>query len=392
MATLYWNDDPAKGGADDGDWNTVANWFTNANCTTAAGAKPTTSDSVVVLRGGPYTNSGSEPTIVNLTAANVPTAINITVTGTATYTGTDNSPQNWSTITGNVVFSSGARLVSSTQVIGTATFNGGFLDSGATVTGTAIFTNGAENNGTVTGSATFSNGSANLSTVSVNATFNDTSYSGSFSTVNGVATFTASTFNLSSSVRHPWRGTLGSVVLSSPTQVTINVTSGDNFYPMDMTNFTFTGGLPIWNVSGASTIIGDIYSYYGAASTQIRGHATFSGGSTLGGGILSGSAKFIGSNHFYGEINGNTEYTSASLAQGSAGGGHPDGNPRVASGYTAAFTGSSYCQYFTANGPVTFDITSAEQTLDNGVNNGFYSTLTITYGKGVNGSSILGVV
>jgi hypothetical protein len=390
MATLYWNDDPAKGGANDGDWNTVANWFTDANCTTAAGAKPTTSDSVVVLRNGPSANGGDEPTIVNLTADSVPTAINITVTGTATYTGTDNGPQNYSIITGNVSFSSGARLVSSTQVLGTATFSGGQLSDGASVTGTAIFTNGAENNGTVTGSATFSGGSINTGTVTVNATFNDTSYCTSSSAVNGVATFTASTFNLSSSVRHPWRGSLGSVVLSSPTQVTINVTSGDQFYPMDMTYYTFTGGLPIWAVSGGATI-GDI-SQYGSASTIIKGHATFSSGTSLAGAIISGSAKFVGATHLYGTISGNTEYTSGSTAPGAPYGGHPDGPPSVAFGFTVTFTGGSYSQYFTANCPAVLDISSAEAQIDNGVNNTFNSTVTITYGKGVNGSSILGVV
>ena len=60
MATLYFN------GAVDSDWAEIENWWTSDDFTTQASALPSSSDSVV-LSSSCDTNSGSEPTVVNLT-------------------------------------------------------------------------------------------------------------------------------------------------------------------------------------------------------------------------------------------------------------------------------------------------------------------------------------
>jgi hypothetical protein len=85
MATFYFN------GAVDSDWATLGNWWTSDAFTTQAAALPASGDSVVVT-GNIDTNSGSEPTVVNLTCTSPEYAsgrisIAVTVTGNATFNG-----------------------------------------------------------------------------------------------------------------------------------------------------------------------------------------------------------------------------------------------------------------------------------------------------------------
>ena len=138
MATLYFN------AAVDADWNTLGNWWTSDAFTTQASALPTSSDSVV-LCATCDANSGSTPTVVNLTfiAGFADFSIWITVTGNATF---DDYSSNNNIVTGNATFNDYSK-------------------------------NGISNPLTaVNGNATFNDSSYNNGIVGANATFNDISY------------------------------------------------------------------------------------------------------------------------------------------------------------------------------------------------------------------------
>ena len=150
MATFYFN------GAINGNWATLGNWWTNAEHTISATGLPTSSDSAIATTSI-LTNSGSAPTVVNLTITNLAWfTIPITVTGTATF---NDGSQNGGTITGNATFTDSANgNGDGGTVIGNATFNGqSYTGSGGTVTGNATFYGQSfvGDDGTVTGNATF---------------------------------------------------------------------------------------------------------------------------------------------------------------------------------------------------------------------------------------------
>jgi hypothetical protein len=153
MATLYFN------GAESSDWDEIGNWWTNAGHTTQATTLPTSSDSVV-LSAACDTNSGSTPTVVNLTCNHVGSiGIAVTVTGHATFNDTS-SLSCGGLITGNVTFNDYAVMDSGlcmAEVIGNATFNDNSYSYAGLVTGNATFNDNSYSvYGVVTGNATFS--------------------------------------------------------------------------------------------------------------------------------------------------------------------------------------------------------------------------------------------
>ena len=219
MATLYYN------AAVDNDWSNVNNWWTDAAFTSQASALPASGDSAVATFNID-TNSGSEPTVANLTCNSflqIPVTVtgmatfagaayatySATITGNATFTG---SASNGGVVTGDAAFADGSN---GGTVTGNATFGSGY--NSGTVSGNATFGSGGYNSGTVTGNATFGSGS-NSGTVSGNATFNDNTsslngatvgldatfndYANNYGTVTGNATFNDYAYN---------SGTLGSV-------------------------------------------------------------------------------------------------------------------------------------------------------------------------------------
>ena len=202
MATLYFN------AAVDSDWNTLGNWWTSAAFTTQASALPTSSDSVV-LSATCDANSGSAPTVVDITVNNVYLIISsITVTGNATFT--DDSANN-STITGTATFEGTSR--NNGTVTLDATFNeDSYNNNQGTVSGNATFNVRAHNDlGIISGDATFNDSSYNDGTVSGDATFSDDSYNSNLygnndGTVAGDATFRGQAYNR--------RGISGSVILA----------------------------------------------------------------------------------------------------------------------------------------------------------------------------------
>ena len=186
MATLYFN------GAVGNEWTELGNWWTNDSFTTQATSLPTAADSVIAS-ASIIDNSGDPAVVVNFTL-NDPyndfwqSLISLTVTEMATFNG---SSSNGGTVTGNATFNGSAS--NSDLVSGDATFNDGSYN-GATVTGNATFNGSSSNGGTVSGNATFNDSSYNSEgTVTGNATFNDSSYNQG--EVGGHGTFTLGAFN-----------------------------------------------------------------------------------------------------------------------------------------------------------------------------------------------------
>ena len=291
MATLYFN------AAVNGDWAELGNWWTDDTFTTQASALPTSSDNVV-LSATCNSNSGSEPTVVDLTF---------------------NDP----------------------------TYDGGHLYIAVTVTGNATFNVSSYNYGTVTGNATFNDNSRNdFGTVSGDATFNDNSRN-DFGGVNGNATFTASSYTGS-----PTGTVSGTVTFSSASPVSFTVNS-DVFgvWSQDTSSWVFSTEGQNWTFNFNSSL-----NY----SVTITGNATFNDYSANGG-IVNGNATF------------NNSYNNTTVT----------GN--------ATFNGSSVNISGTVTGNATFSPTSASAQIAGGFS-GTYGSVSLAYEKGINGSSILGVV
>jgi hypothetical protein len=134
------------------DWSNLSSWWDDDTFASQASSLPNSSDSVVLAADCTW-NSGSTPTVVNLTT-NWAFGISITVTGTATFAGA-------------------AYNTSSGYVTGNATFTDTAANSG-TITGNATFTDTAANSGTIAGNATFTDTAANSGTITGNATFTGT--------------------------------------------------------------------------------------------------------------------------------------------------------------------------------------------------------------------------
>lgn len=192
-------------GGDASSWQDPANWDT--------GSVPTSVDDVIIPSG--TTVSGTAPSSVHdITLASGATlALNLTVTGIATF----NSATNQATITGNAVFNNNSTNDGNYAIVtGDATFNGNSGNFGGTVQGNATFNghsyndagtvqgnstfNGTSFNwGTLVGNATFNNSSDNgisgLGMAQSNATFNDSSTNGLYGTVEGNACFAPTATN-----------------------------------------------------------------------------------------------------------------------------------------------------------------------------------------------------
>lgn len=165
MATLYYN------AAVDTDWNTLGNWWLNSGHTTPATSLPTSSDSVVAS-ASIGSNSGSEPTLVDVTLNGSGSLdISITFTGSATFN--DSAGYDLAgvgaTLTGNATFNDST--VNNGIVNGNATFNDSSYNNSVGSVGAATFNANSLNYGSVGGAATFDGSSVNLGTVGGNATF-----------------------------------------------------------------------------------------------------------------------------------------------------------------------------------------------------------------------------
>ena len=359
MATLYFN------AAVDNDWNEVGNWWTNSGHTSAASGLPTSSDSVV-LSADVTSNGGSTPTVVNLTTTQM-VGITITVTGTATFTGTSARLEGGSAIiAGNAVFQNGGRLWQYGYVTG-------------------------------------------------NATFHDTAYAHYQTTVDGNVTVTASTFSDSGgpspgpdrSADYPLNmnpsAIGGTITFSSATPVVFNCAAftiggkfGGPYLTLAIPSVArFTAGAPTWNLTGNiyEHLPGNVNLSGGQWRGNVSGNLTLSGGAQMNQGTISGNATFDNSTFYHGVISGSALFQNGGVISGDTPFGFPSNFPVVYG--TATFRGSnSYAAWGDLRGDVVFDLAAAARTMkqDNIGNATATDSLTFEYGKGVNGSSILGVV
>lgn len=351
MATLYFNN------AVDSNWSELGNWWTNSGHTSAAAGLPTSSDSVVAS-GNINGNAGSMPTVVNFTTF-ASLAIQITVTGVATFSG------------------SAANLTNQNS-------------TGGEVIGNCVFQNGAK--------------LWQYATVTGNATFHDTALAHMQSSITGNVTVTASTFDEYPLLMDP-ASIGGTITFSSATPVVFNLA----YYAIGSANSMviavpavgqFTGGAPTWNFGNSDirqALPGNVVlsgnSFIGA---NVGGNLTVDGGvmgSAPSFGTVSGNATFTNNAVFNnGTVSGNATFNSSARVSGDLPYGSAFNYPTVNG--TATFTGSgSYPIWGTFYGPLVMDVASAKTLLERN-NEGNYTdgTVTITYEKGVNGSSILGVV
>ena len=322
----------------------VGNWWTDADCTVQATSLPTSADDVVVkplLNGfGFNTNSGSAPTIASLSGefGSLGIYIDMTITGDA---GAVYEVYQCTVTAGSMVITG---FLDTATVIGNVTFKGAENVSPygnfGTVDGNATFDEYSINSftGIVTGDATFNDFSTQSGTVGGNATFNDSSIN--YGTVTGDATFNGISYN---------NGTVTG-------DATVNGISYNNY----------------GTVSGNATF--NDFSYN---NSTVTGDATFNGISyNLINGTVSGDATFNDSSGNSGTVTGNATFNDSTTLR----------------------------EYSSVGGNVTFSEIAVELTLNNLKNFGLLD-INLNYGsiidvdattiiqlRGVNGSSILGVV
>jgi hypothetical protein len=364
MATLYYNN-----AAGDFEWATLGNWWANEACTVPATGLPGSSDSVVAT--------------VSINADSR-TVVNFTMTGSGSL-----------------------HLYGALTVTGVATFNDsspsyGGVNNAGTITGDAVFNGVTANRGIVTGNATFNGSATNGSpdgyqgTVNGNATFNGNATNGvsgigPLGFVDGNATFAGSVYT--ALYDPPTKNVAGAITFSSPTPVTFNLTAV--FFMQDSSSWTFSGGTPTWNFSG-----GGVGSFdTGQPKAVVNGNLVASNNFNLFGDV-TGNLTMTSCIHGRGTVSGSASYTASYVWGSYDGGSHPAYNPLVVGSahFRGGALGGSYAEYATLNGSgtgeITFDIASARAQLKEGDNVMFGGGQppTIVYEKGVNGSSILGIV
>lgn len=322
MATFWFN------GAADAenaivDWATLGNWWMNADCDIPAVALPTSADDVVVLSVSITGNSGAAASVHDLTAVNAGIAINITVSGLASFD--FGSLNEGTTLTGNATFENGSQ--NDGTVTGNASFTSSIHSEWAGVVGgiATFYDDGAINWGTLGDNVEFWGGSTNRGTVS-SAVFNDYSYN-----YNNAGVLNDATFNDYSN--------------------NSGVVQGDASFNQDSLNY--------------GTVSGDATFNWGSGNNStVGGNATFNG-SAFNAGSVSGTATFA-------------DY--AYLSSGGSVGGD------------ATFTGISMNSGGQVGGNTTFSVSAVQWYVKQNGYGMYGGDVTIQYEKGINGSSILGVI
>jgi hypothetical protein len=462
----------------DSDWNNLGNWFMDDGLTIPAPSLPTSIDSVVISLSQLSENSGSTPTVVNLTVNNVPFGLPINVTGTATFNGSSANlaappGSDQATLTANCVFNDGAYINTNATVNGNCTFNnesrinGGYVNGDCVfndsayndygwIAGNATFNDSSYNNyGRITGDATFNDYSHNdLYGDIANATFNDSSYNNSGATVTGNATFNDSSYNngtVSGDATfndYSYNSSSGDGVTGD---ATFNDNSTNNFNGTarvgGLATFTKTGEILVSSSSlgflesnyyaggisipNASSLVFDV-DYTGLLPISFAGQWIFSDGNNAG--TITANVIFNGNSMNYGTINGDVTFNDTSkngdyqysssiygnvTFNGSSFNGflgvidsnttvlfndssYNDGNVTGDATFNdssynngtvtgdATFNDSSYTEGGTISGNAMFTLDSAALTLTKVQT--IYGSISFTYEKGINGSSILGII
>jgi hypothetical protein len=370
MATFYFN------GAVDGEWTELGNWWLDDEFSVQATALPTSTDDVIASVSI-TSNSGSAPTVANATFnGSAHNGITITVTGLCTF----NDSINNGTITGDCIFNSTAWDLGDNEgtITGNCTFNDSSENAGA-VTGDCTFTGTRGNNGTITGNCTFLTEAYNgiTGTITGDCTFDPPGYGvdyyvSNYGTITGDCTFYGGSRNTTES------GGLGSITGNC----VFNDSSSNNGY-----------------ITGDCVFNDGAHNYRGESVDNIIGNCVFNDGSWNGEGI-NGDCVFND-----GSFNGWMGYGGAGnciFNHTSANGGSVN---------NAVFNDSATLYWWDGifenivgrvAGNCTLSVASASLTLDGwghriGQASGdgldrIEGTIDIKYDKGINGSSILGVV
>ena len=176
---------------------------------------------------------------------------------------------------------------------------------------------------------------------------------------------------------------------------TASITSNSGSEPT-VANFTFN------DPNGNGPLI--------SISITVNGDATFNDSSYNNGGTVTGDATFNDSSFNYGTVTGNATFNDSSTNNGTVTGNATFNDTSLNSGTVngdAVFNDSSSNFYSTVNGDAVFNDSSSNSGTVNGdatfslsaASNqiaagwsGSYGSVSFAYEKGINGSSILGVI
>jgi len=351
MATFYFN------GAVDGDWQTLGNWWMSYDAETnthsvPATALPTSTDDIEV-RSAISSNSGSAPTVANATFfSGALNAITITVTGLCTFNGgAYNAPTG--NITGDCIFNNSSN-------VGTITGNCTFNESNAwhqnenwdypgLITGNCTFNYGAGCSADIIGDCTFNDGSriTGSGRITGNCTFNDSSHNSSsisyyYSSITGNCTFNDYSYNESS--------------------ITGLCTFNDN-------SSTSSGS----TITGNCTFNDDSDAFL---NSYIYGDCTFNG-TSVNNGTVDGNATFNDESYQMGRVNWTATFNDNSRLFYNPGGGDPGVGSVSAAIFSLSAAALNLKEAINGHRPDAFS---------------WQATIEFKYDKGINGSSILGVV
>ena len=345
-----------------------ANWWTDSGFTTPATVLPTSSDDVVVsASANVWSNSGSEPTVANLThdaASNF--CISITVTGLATFN--SGAIFTTSTITGDCEFygssynvgaidgtvnfyeysSNGSSSLSGNVLGPSTTFHDNSRNFGDlfVFTNTVVFNDSSSNlkldsvyDGGSSPSVVFNDdssngryisGNNNIGEIKHNAIFNDTSYNYTGSTITGNATFTGNDYsNIGRYYLNPVGIVNGTVTFSSLTPVVFTLDGTYQEWTADTTSWIFDTPGQNWKFDNGAicdaNIVGNVLFDHGSklnnsSGKTITGNVTFDNNSYVNdpGCNIIGNVFFDnGSYAKGGAITGNVIFDRASYNIGS---------------------------------------------------------------------------
>jgi hypothetical protein len=418
MATLYYDN-----ATEDGNWATLGNWrlddFTGTRV--PATGLPTSSDSVVV-KAAVTSNTGTQPTVVNLRIeyyAGETWTISITVTGLASLFGnvTGGVEGNcW--ITGNVeadefsifycyIFGNltmvGGILGDGVYVNENGSFSGTELLSGSSVNGYGAFVNSAICGGGIGSASTFSSGAylASSGLVLNQATFAAGTYNEGY--VSGDATFTdANNYGIVTDEAEFIRGSNadnGSYQGTVEGKATFRVSATNaNNCTVNNAEF-FSDGINYGSVSFDATFhdvainTGTVYgnaTFNGTAvnDSLVMGEATFNDSSYNNSSLMA--ATFNDSAYNAGVISGATTFNNTSYNNGSV---ESEVTFNDASSNNSGVTGNATFNESSRIGVLGAYVIGNVTFRGNSYNvNGISGTITAAHGGCINGSSILGVV
>lgn len=362
MVTLYFN------GAVNGDWNELGNWWLDDTFTTPAAALPTSEDNVIINYNSEVSNSGpvTVGSLIGYGAGFLSFAL--TATSGATFYNTFSCTY----VTGNCWFTNDSYLTSGGTITGNCTFTGTGSYNGGTVYGNCTFDGAYSNNaGLVEGDCVFDASSYNWGDITGDCTFNGTSYTSG--NITGDCTFTDYSYIDGGTIT-------GDVTFRDYAEIRwmVNVLGVCRFYDNSRVFIGTSAAMT------ASTI--EFYDNSGLAYGSANGNCVFYDSSyTNFITLVTGDATFNDTSRCSGnDVNGNLTLNDAAYG---------DSESAIVTG-NCAVTGTGY-YIGSVGGNLTLSVAAAEYRIKNPAVTATITVggvVTVTYEKGINGSSILGIV